>query len=281
MHRLMACLSALCLATGASAVICPPAAANRGGFAHCGESDCDSGAHRDDGRGGGERSRRESSETDCWLLRVDIPVGSEVYDIGGQLLGVADGTGAWFYKVCNGSGEGALLSSNPLVFVPDPSPEALRQQALAHLGLPKPTIETSPPADKLQLVNLESWLSVAGGWETLTSTAAVPGVSVTVRAEPRRVVWEMGTGDTVVCDGPGSTYDGARPGDEQPPCAYGWPRSSAREADGAFHVTATLQWAVSWTITGAPGGGSLPGMQQSTTRAMRVGEAQARSGSDS
>ena len=281
MHRLISGLATLCVAVGATAVAGPPAAADRSGFAHCGESDCNSGAQRDDGRDEGSRSRR-GSKTDCFLLRVEVPVGSEVYDVTGTLVGVADGTGAWFYKVCNASSDGALLSSNPLVFVPDPSPEALRQQALRHMSLPAPAVETSPPADKLQLVNLETWLSVGGAWETQTSTAAVPGVSVTVTAQPQRVVWDMGTGDTVVCDGPGATYDSSRPdAGQEPPCSYRWPRSSAGEPDGAFHVTATVQWGVSWTVTGAPGGGPLPAMQQSTVRAMRVGEAQARSGSDS
>jgi hypothetical protein len=258
-----------------------PAAGERGGYAHCGRTSCPSEAYRDEPAEefSSPPSRDKKKQTDCYLHRLDIPPGTEVYDQAGALLGVADGTGAWFYKVCNGSSEGALLSANPLVFLPDPNPEALRQQALRELTFPTPEIVTSPPADKVQLVNMRTWLSVGGSWRTLSSTAEVPGVSVTVTAEPARVLWDMGNGDKVVCEGPGSTYDTSRGENDQPgACFYRWRRSSAAEPDGSYLVTATLQWNVSWTVTGAPGGGALPEMEQSATRAVQVGEAQARSG---
>lgn len=261
-------------------VTAQPGAAERSGNAHCGRSSCPSRAYRDDGRTEESGDARPGKKkTDCYLHPLEIPHGTEVYDQAGALVGVADGTGTWFYKVCNGSSEGAVLSGNPLVFVRDPSPEALRQEALRELTFPAPEIVTSPPADKVQLVNMRTWLSVGGSWRTLSSTAAVPGVSVTVTAEPARVLWDMGTGDKVVCDGPGSTYDPSRGENDQPgSCFYRWRRSSAAEPDGTYDVTATLQWSVSWTVTGAPGGGPLPAMEQSATRAVRVGEAQARSG---
>lgn len=282
MHRVRAPIGAVGLAACLTFLAgTSPAAAERGGFAQCGKASCDSGAHRDDQGAGRSRPSEPKGEegTDCWLLPLEIPQGTEVYDQAGSLLGVADGTGTWFYNVCNGSDGGALLSSNSLVFVPDPSPEALRQQALQQLTFPVPEIVTSPPADKLQLVNMKTWLSVGGSWRTLSSTAEVPGVSVTVTAEPARVLWDMGNGEKVVCDGPGSTYNASDESEPPGSCFYRWRRSSAGEPNGAYQVTATLQWSVSWTVTGAPGGGALPTMQQSTTRAMRVGEAQSKSGS--
>lgn len=288
MRRLTVVLGAIGVLTAFSAsllVAAQPAAGERGGFAQCGQSSCDSGAHRDDestgGSGVGGRSGNERRKTECYLHRIDpLPADTEVYDETGILLGVGNGPGTWFYRVCNGSSEGALLSGNPLVFIPDPNPEALRQQALQQLTFPLPEIVTSPPADKVQVVNMKTWLSVGGSWRTLSTTAAVPGVSVTVTAEPARVLWDMGNGDKVVCDGPGSTYDPSRGEHDQPgSCFYRWRRSSAAEPDGTYQVTATLQWSVSWTVTGALGGGALPAMEQSATRAVRVGEAQARSGS--
>ncbi len=44
---------------------------------------------------------------------------------------------------------------------------------------------------------------------------------------------------------------------------------------GPVTVTATVEWAAACTVTGAPGGGPLPGLQRSASRPIRVAEAQA------
>ena len=69
-------------------------------------------------------------------------------------------------------------------------------------------------------------------------------------ATPQKVVWDMGNGDTVTCDGPGTPYSASAP-NAMTNCAYTW-----RQA-GSYQVTATLYWSVTWTATGTPGGGNL------------------------
>ncbi|MEA3075287.1 MAG: hypothetical protein QOF60_195 [Actinomycetota bacterium] len=273
MHRVTpAILAGFAFASAGMAIDARPAAAERGGFARCGESSCDSGAHRIDDAAKG---RSSPAKTECFFYPMDMQLGTEVYDRLGNLVGVVDGTGRWFNKVCNG----AAFGSTDIVFIRDrePSPARLREQALEHLTFPTPEVITTPPPDKTQLVNLRTWLSVGGGWQPLSSTAAVQGVSVTVTAEPTRVVWDMGTGDQVICTGPGAVFSNEGEADPSSSCTYRWRRSSASQPDGVFHVTATVEWQVSWTVTGAPGGGPLAPVEQSATVPLRVGEAQARS----
>src|SRR4030095_12254838 len=100
-------------------------------------------------------------------------------------------------------------------------------------------------------------------WAAQTATASVPGMSATVVARPARVVWDMGDGGRVVCRGPGTPYDPARPAHE-PGCGYMCRRSSAGAPEGRLLVTATITWSVSWSATGVAGGGSLPAVSRST-----------------
>ena len=83
------------------------------------------------------------------------------------------------------------------------SPAVLAQTAVKHLALQSPLIEASPPVGVDQLVNVPTWLWLAGPWNPVHATAAVPGVSVTATAVPQLVTWRMGDGSVVVCHGPG------------------------------------------------------------------------------
>ena len=86
----------------------------------------------------------------------------------------------------------------------------------------------------------------------------------------------MGNGDVVSCAGPGTPYDPAvGADDQQSDCTYTYRRSSAGQPGGAFTMRVTTTWAVSWTVAGAPGGGSLGTAQRTTTSAVRVAEIQA------
>jgi hypothetical protein len=59
-----------------------------------------------------------------------------------------------------------------------------------------------------------------------------------------------------------------------PPCGYRYQRSSANQAGQAFQATATVHYSATWTVTGAPGGGSLPAVNRSVTVPVTVGEIQ-------
>lgn len=93
-------------------------------------------------------------------------------------------------------------------------PRSVALQARSSLALPAPTISLNPSTRQDQLVQVPTWMWVdAATWGTRSSTASVPGVTVTATATPQRVIWEMGNGERVVCPGLGSpmTPPGPRP----------------------------------------------------------------------
>lgn len=154
-------------------------------------------------------------------------------------------------------------------------PQELATQARNTLALPAPDIRLNPAPPQDQLVNLATWMWLAN-WAPANSQASVPGVTVTVTAQPDRVIWDMGNGEQVVCAGPGTPYDMSRPEEAQhSDCTYTYRRSSAGRPNEAYVITATVEWSASWAVAGAPGGGSLPGLRRSSSVPVRVAEIQA------
>lgn len=191
-------------------------------------------------------------------------------------LGPARGPepGHWVQRVChlqNGSG-----SVGEVVWVRDAVDiEALAEEARDRLPLPAPAVRMSPPADRPQIVNGPStWLAIDPSmWRPLSSALSSAGVTVTARAQPMRVRWDMGAGDApVVCSGPGSAY-GAE--SEDTACSYVWPRPSRDQPGGKFRVTVTIEWRASWTVEGAAGGGDLGTVMRSSTLDVEVVERRA------
>lgn len=176
------------------------------------------------------------------------------------------------------------VTGEPLPTVAPPSggvemivvdPRILAERAAAALDLPTPVIRMSPSGD--QVAQLPSWLWIGGGrWQPQQVSASAGPVTSTVTARPSRVVWDMGNGDRVVCDGPGRPYQprfAGRP--DATDCRYTYRNGSASQPGAAYQVTATVDWRLSWSATGAPGGGSLGVVPMSTTRSVRVSEVQA------
>lgn len=220
-----------------------------------------------DGGGGGSGSR-------CVYERLTLPPGERVYDPDGTAY-EADGPGGWYVRSCQGPD--GRQDAYGVVFVPDAvDPLTLAQEALRRLPLPLPSVGTSPPPDRDQVVHVPTWLWVEDAWAPVSATASVPGVSVTVTAVPDSVAWEMGNGDSVVCDGPGTPYDPSRPDAEQSTdCSYTYTASSAGQPGERFTVTATQRWRVTWTAIGVAGGGDLGTVSRSTQFTLRVAEGQA------
>ncbi|MET8983196.1 hypothetical protein ABZX85_47260 [Streptomyces sp. NPDC004539] len=192
------------------------------------------------------------------------------------------GAGAWYvYKCAAGGVRDALY--RPPVWIPDgpqedgdapqPSPEQLAQIAREQLRLPSPQIEASPVAE--QLVDLPTWLWLERGvWGAVSATASVPGVSVTAVARPVSVVWSMGDGGSVTCEGPGTAYDAAvDPKSASPDCGYTYRASSAGRPHDAYAVAATVRWTVNWS--GAGESGVFPGLTTESGAEFRVAESQA------
>jgi hypothetical protein len=198
-------------------------------------------------------------------------------------------SGAWYvYKCAAGGVRDALY--RPPVWIPDgpeqdteapqPTPAQLAQTAHNQLRLPSPQIETNPADD--QLVSLPTWLWLdRSQWHAVSATASVPGVSVTAVARPTLVVWTMGDGSSVTCNGPGTPYGTAgprasasdRPKGASPDCGHTYRSSSAGQPDSAYPVSATVHWTVTWA--GAGQSGVFPDLTTTSTAAFRVAESQA------
>jgi len=175
--------------------------------------------------------------------------------------GVDPATGTWYTVSCPDTQSivSVWVRNNPGGPAPRPvSPVVVAQEALARIHLGPPSIHMSPPANA-ELVNFSDWLWVDGSmWHPISATASIGGASATATASPERVVWQMGDGNRVTCSGPGTPYDESAPPDGQTTdCSYVYPNSSAGQPNNRYTVTATVYWRVTWTATGAPGGGNL------------------------
>jgi hypothetical protein len=186
------------------------------------------------------------------------------------------GPGSWARKICL---DEFGRSTATIVWVPRRvNPATMAERAERYLPLPAPSVSTSPPPDRLLVVGLATWLWVdPSTWRPLSSTASVAGVSVTVTAVPERVTWQMGDGTTLVCRGPGRPYNPALSDEQQSTdCSHIYRHTSAGEPDQTFEIIATTEWHVTWTVSGAAGGGDLGVVRRtSPPLPVRVGEVQA------
>jgi len=155
------------------------------------------------------------------------------------------------------------------------APGVLAQLAVKYLRLPDPVIRSSPAPGALQLTRLPVWLWVAANaWQPQSKTAQVPGESVTATATPVSAAWSMGNGTTVTCKGPGTPYGGGNPAAASPTCGYTYEESSAGQPGGAYRVTVTITWDITWQGTGGAGGALAP-LQTVAAAEFRVAESQA------
>jgi len=157
-----------------------------------------------------------------------------------------------------------------------PAPGVLAQLAVKYLRLPDPVIRSSPAPEALQLTRLPVWLWVAANvWQPQSKTAQVPGEAVTATATPVSAAWAMGDGTTVTCKGPGTAYAaGDNPAAASPTCGYTYEKSSAGQTGGAYRVTVTITWDITWAGTGGAGGALAP-LQTVAAADFQVAESQA------
>ncbi len=218
----------------------------------------------------------------CFYRQADRPEGPA--DPANASVGTyhPPGDGTYYMTSClgySGTIGGYTWLPSPPAGSPQPalpSPAVLAQRAVRQLGLAGPEIRTSPSADSEQVVGLPTWLwtrATDATWGAHSATAAVPGESVTARATAKRIVWDLGDGTTMTCDGPGTPYrPGMDPYAASPTCGHTYTASSAGQPDGAYPVTATTVWSVRWTGAGTQGRLSV---RRSSHAALRVVEAQA------
>ncbi len=151
---------------------------------------------------------------------------------------------------------------------------ALARQAVKNMALVGPAIGIAPKVGGKSAVGLPVWL-----WDTVTpttwgpntATAAAGGVTVTATGSATQIVWSMGDGSTVTCNGPGTAYQPSF-GDQAPDCGHTYSVTSAAQPGGTYAITATATWVVNWTAnTGQQG--TITVTRQSATTAV-IGELQ-------
>ncbi|MGY1684920.1 ATP/GTP-binding protein [Geodermatophilus sp. SYSU D00867] len=186
--------------------------------------------------------------------------------------------GVVYVRACprgDGSGLAAVL-----VFVPNGSvppappvdPRVLAEQAIASLVMRAPEIRMAPPPGSTSgLVGLPVWMWTERGEQFLGPTrqsVSAGGVTVTAVGEVSRIAWDMGDGTTVVC-GAGTPYTPGAAG-ESPDCGHVYAQASTRHAPGgAWPITATSTWTITWS------GGGLSGtetLELSSSAELVVGE---------
>ncbi|MGH9919702.1 MAG: hypothetical protein ACRD6W_12665 [Nitrososphaerales archaeon] len=192
--------------------------------------------------------------------------------------------GHWYVLSCGGQD---FIPSTGVFWIPSAAaapagpgpvdPLTLAEKAADSIVLPSPSIYTNP--SKSTVVNFLTWLWVNSViWHPFEASASAGAVTATAIATPSSVTWSTGDGSTEFCPGPGVPYDpNETPGEQSTYCSHTYSQSSAGQPsangnpnDGAYPVTATVRWAVTWTVTGASGGGTLPSLQTQSTAPLRV-----------
>jgi hypothetical protein len=112
------------------------------------------------------------------------------------------------------------------------------------------------PSGGKAIVNLESWLWIdPAQWPPTSATATAGGITATATATPQYVVWDMGDGNSMNCNGPGVAYNTSIPDqDQSTTCGYTYQETSA---SGPFRITAAIEYDVTWKAVGVVGGGEL------------------------
>jgi hypothetical protein len=156
---------------------------------------------------------------------------------------------------------------------PPVNPRVLAEQAIAAMVMYAPPIRMAPPpGSNSAVVGVPVWLWVDRGEHTTGPTrqsASAGGVTVTAVGQVSQVRWDMGDGTTVTC-GAGTPYP---PGAEwpSPDCGHVYAQASSRyiPGGGAWPITATSTWTITWS------GGELSGTETlalSSSAELFVGE---------
>ncbi|MFC0507447.1 hypothetical protein [Micromonospora costi] len=191
----------------------------------------------------------------------------------------------WYLLTCNGGDLGAqrpeLLDGPPPGYGAPPDPEELARRALASIRLLPPRIAVAPRrANGPGLVGLPVWMwaqrdpddGAKNYFGPLHARASDRGLTVSIEAKVDRVLWNMGNGETVPCDGPGTPYtvNGPYAGKPSPDCGY----DSGYAKAGTYTVSATTHWTVRWWTGDGVEGDPITQTRTSGTASIQINELQ-------
>lgn len=160
--------------------------------------------------------------------------------------------------------------------VPAVDPAVLARRALAKVHLLGARIVVAPQPGGAGAVGLPVWLATAvtpQTWGPVSAGETQGGVTVTITARASRIIWQMGDGGTVSCEGPGTAYEPRFGMAASPTCGYVYVRPSSTPAHphGRYTIIATTYWTVDWA------GGGQTGVLTPTSQAqtsVEIGEVQ-------
>jgi hypothetical protein len=207
----------------------------------------------------------------CFLKRADPqpPAGDPAW------AGHAPTDGAVYDRNCPSAGGGLAVvvpngqewRAGPPPGTPvGPTPAQVAAEALAELTVYGPQIGTAPQATGHGLVGLPVWLWTdrnADTWGPIKVSKTDGGITVNLEADAQYVVWDMGDGHSVRCDNPGTSFSGD--GTASPTCGYRYLAPSRDEPGGAYTVTATTHWLVTWAANTGDGGTLSTDVPDTTT----------------
>ncbi len=157
--------------------------------------------------------------------------------------------------------------------VPQVDPQELAQRAVDSMTLLGPDI-ASPRAAGKYTVGVPMWMWVnlsAMTYGPNTASASAGGITVTATAKVSKIVWTMGDGASVTCNGPGTPYQASQGMAQSPTCGHVYSKTSAGAKNGKFPVTATSTWTIDWQ--GGGQAGQLTEIRQTNVQ-VAIGEVQ-------
>ena len=188
------------------------------------------------------------------------------------------GDGAVYEQTCGWGGvDGDVIVR--MVWLADPPPQetvdpaVLAQRAVDSMTLLGPDIASPRVAGKYT-VGVPMWMWVNRSATTYgpnTASASAGGITVTATAKVSKIVWKMGDGASVTCNGPGTPYTSSQGMAESPTCGHVYSKTSAGAQNGKFPVTATSTWTINWQ--GGGQAGQLTEVRQTNVQ-VAVGEVQ-------
>ena len=176
-------------------------------------------------------------------------IGDNVYCVQRDL-----GTGK-----CDRYEEGPGLptpTDEPAVPAGAPEPVVLARVAVERMDLRAPEIGLWPdPLEKLptghNYVGWHNWMWIRdpgpSTWGPITKTVTEAGYAITATAAVTKVTWEMGNGDTKVCDKGMEHLPWQEEDKPSPTCGYVYHQR------GDYTVTATAHWVIVWNGLGQQG----------------------------
>ncbi|MDN3028620.1 ATP/GTP-binding protein [Streptomyces sp. S.PB5] len=263
------------------------------GFAHAGDDPVDAGQCQvikfcvgvgvgdesggSDGQAGGSSGGSNDSDLKCGYTKIEPKPPAEHPAWEGKDPAKYD---MYFYSCWDETAGEQRPDLDGFVVVPEGQPPApqvdpqvLAQRAVDSMTLLGPDIASPRPTGKYT-VGVPMWMWVNQSATTYgpnTASASAGGITVTATAKVSKVVWSMGDGTSVTCNGPGTPYTSSKGMAQSPTCGHVYSETSAGAQSAKFPVTATSTWTINWQ--GGGQAGQLIEIRQTNVEAA-VGEVQ-------